>query len=155
MTHITRFLDLLTEQYRLPAEEREEWVTSQLELLLSGSVLNAWHLGDPVPTTGYGILIGIVSWSGYDLRLLDALAQPRTVRGRERIDVLDIDAAGRSSGSYAYFDRLIPGIGKIYQTPIVGVWNDGALMQKGSGAAGREFIIDRYNLNRDQILGPL
>jgi len=152
---MTRFLDLLTEQYRLPAEEREQWVTSQLEQLFSGSVLNAWHLGDPVPTTGCRILIGIVSWSGYDLRLLDALRQADTVRGQGRIDVLDIEAAARSSGSYDYFERVIPGIGKIYQTPIVGIWNNGALMQRGSGAAGRELIIDRYNLNRGQILAPL
>lgn len=49
---------------------------------------------------------------------------------------------------------MIPGIGKTFQTPVVGVWEKGVLTQKATGAAGRDLIIARYGLNRDEILPP-
>ena len=148
-----RFIDLLTEQSKVPAEERPEWVTSQTKELLSRSSLNAWHVGDPIPVVDHWVLIGIAAWSGYDLRLLDVLAQARAKPGaQERIAVFDIDVEGNASRGYDYLERIIPGLGKIYQTPVVGVWESGILKQCGSGFAGRNLIVDRYNLNGDEMI---
>jgi hypothetical protein len=149
-----RFIDLLNDQDKLPSEEQPEWAARQLERLLSESTLNAWHLGDPVPTVGQRILVGVARWSAYDLRLLDALKQAHAdgPRSHEHIDILDIDATGRVSGNWDFFERAIPGIGKVLQTPVVGIWENGALTQKGSGAAGRDLVINRYCLNREEIL---
>jgi hypothetical protein len=149
-----RFIDLLTEQYRRPAQERAEWVTLQLRQLLSGSVLNSWHIEDLFPTVGHRVLIGVATWNGYDLRLLDALTETiHELGAQERIDVFEIEEEARTSGGYGYFDRVIPGIGEIYQTPLVGIWESGALKQRGSGFVGRKLVVDRYNLNNDVING--
>ncbi len=122
--------------------------------MLAGSGLNAWHLGDPVPTIGQRILIGIAAWSVYDLRLLDALKQACTGRlgTLARIDILDIDAASRASGGWDYLGRIFPGIGNIYHTSVVGIWENDTLIQTASGATGRGLIIDRYSLSRDEIV---
>jgi hypothetical protein len=149
-----QFIELLNEQQKLTSNEQHEWVSAQIEKLLSEGHLNAWHLGEPTQAEGQRILIGIVRWSAYDLRLLDSLnhAFSSKFRENERIDILDIDAAGRSSGNWDFFEQVIPGIGKIYQTPIVGIWENGMLLQRGAGAAGRDLVINRYGLNRDEIL---
>lgn len=148
-----KFIDLLIEQYKLPAAHRSSWATSQLENRLSGSTLNAWHLGDPVSPASKRILIGIAVWSAYDLRLLDALDQAFVDKpsAHERIDIFELDAEGRTSGGYEYIEQVIPGLGRIYHTPIVGIWESSKLTKKDSGAAARELIIERYNLNRDDI----
>lgn len=149
------FIDLLSENSGLSVQKHPEWVSSQIEKMLSATGLNTWHLGDPVLTAGQRVLIGIAAWSAYDLRLLDALSQvrPDKVGAQERIDILDIDAASRASGGWDYFEHMIPGIGQVFHTPLVGIWENSTLTQKGSGAVGRDLIIDRYGLSRDQIIG--
>lgn len=154
-TAMKRFIDLLNEQYKLPSKEQPEWTAAQLEALLAESLLHQWRLGDPIPEAGRRILVGIARWSRYDLKLLDALNRSchNNHGGHERIDIFDIDAAARSTGNWDFLTEVIPGIGKIYQTPTVGIWEDGVLVQKGSGAAGRDLLIDRYGLDREDILG--
>jgi len=149
-----RFIDLLNEQYKLPADEQAEWATARIERMLIERRILVWHLGDSIPKASRRVLIGIVPWSAYDLRLLDSLTRAcaRADDSREQLEIFDVDAAGRASGGYDYLERTIPGIGKIFQTPVVGVWENGILTQKASGAAGRDLIIDRYMLNRDEIL---
>lgn len=151
-----KFLDLLNQQCRLPPQQQAEWATAQIEKMLTERTMNTWHVDDPIPRVSQRILIGIVPWSGYDLRLLDALSQAYSGahRPEEQLEIFDIDAAGRASGGYDYLERMIPGIGKIFQTPVVGVWEKEVLTQKATGAAGRDLIIARYGLNRDEILPP-
>jgi len=148
-----KFIDLLTEKSRLPSGEHQNWVSSQIEMMLPRGQLQVWHLGEPIRKSGTRILIGIAAWSGYDLRLLDALTQAFTGRPdlQELVDILDIDVASRASGGWDYFEWTFPSMGKVYQTPLAAIWEDGILMQKGSGAAGRDLIIDRYKLRRDQM----
>lgn len=38
------------------------------------------------------------------------------------------------------------GIGKVFQTPVVGFWKNGELTERLSGAAAREWLVDRYKL---------
>lgn len=148
------FIDLLDAQYEREAEDRSKWATAQIEALLSESALHFWSPRGPVPAARQRILIGIVPWSEYDLRLLDALNRVFSDRQKanERVDVFDLDAAARVFGTFDFLQDTIPGIGKIYQTPVVGIWEDGTLMQKASGATARELISRLYNLGRDEIM---
>lgn len=88
------------------------------------------------------------------MRLLDALSRlPATAHpSQDQIQIFDVDAVGRATGGYDYLERTLPGIGKVFQTPVVGVWEKGVLAQRASGAAGRDLLIARYGLNRKEIL---
>jgi len=44
------------------------------------------------------------------------------------------------------FDTYIPGIGNVFQTPILGYWQDGRLVHREKGAAARDWIRNRYAL---------
>ena len=44
------------------------------------------------------------------------------------------------------FDRFIPGIAPVYQTPVVGLWVDGELRVRKTGKEARDFIRKNYLL---------
>jgi hypothetical protein len=152
---MNKFIDLIIESNRLPLPERRQYVKSRVAELLSKNALNKWGLGDSVADASVRILIVIAAWSNYDLRLLDALSETPARRTKldERIDIADIDEIiGPTENCELIMDKIIPEIGTIFHTPIVGIWENGMLVQKGSGAAGRDLIINRYGLNREAII---
>ena len=124
---------------------------SRLAQMISGSAMQWWSWGDSIPDTENQILIGVATWSVYDLRLLDALDE-MSANSKDRIRILDMEKVPDFVWSLDLFNQVIPGIGKIYQTPVIGIWEEGALVEKGSGAAGRDLVVDRYDLNREQIV---
>jgi hypothetical protein len=85
-----------------------------------------------------GTVIGIAFYSLHDLEFLDQfLARRKTNRSQLAalvFDVLDLK-------EMADFERIIPGIGTVLQTPVIGVWKDGSLMAKGTGAQGRKLLV--------------
>jgi hypothetical protein len=48
--------------------------------------------------------------------------------------------------SMAEFDAYSPGIGVVFQTPVVGHWIDGIEQAKGWGKAGRDLIASAYGV---------
>jgi hypothetical protein len=60
----------------------------------------------------------------------------------ENISVFDISAIT----DLGDFERRLPGIGKVFQTPVVGFWKNGQLTNRLSGAAARDWLVDRYRL---------
>jgi hypothetical protein len=44
------------------------------------------------------------------------------------------------------FDRYIPGIGEVFQTPVVGVFVGGGLVDKATGLSQSETILKRLGL---------
>jgi hypothetical protein len=92
---------------------------------------------DHVETNGTGrrLVVGVAVWSNYDLRLLDlmneAAKQPDLC-----VAVLNIDELG----SQADIQRVFPGIGDVFQTPVVGYWAAGQLRETASGFAGRQLV---------------
>jgi|ERR1700733_10600791 len=147
---IKKLADLFTEKSHLPIAEQKDYVRLRLPEMLSGSHLNLWRIGDPVITLPRRVLLGIATWSLYDLKLLDSLAESLDLAhaGEERVDVFDVDEEVDSKVLLEHhFEKYIPGIGKVFNTPFVGIWENGVLNQKGSGAEGRKLIADRYKLN--------
>jgi hypothetical protein len=41
---------------------------------------------------------------------------------------------------YDGLDRYVPGTGRVFQTPVVGLWSDGQLVDKATGRTGRELV---------------
>jgi hypothetical protein len=89
-----------------------------------------------------GAMVGIAFYSLPDLELLDQLVLAcgsKTGSDSESVLVFDVlDCKGMRD-----FEQLIPGIGPVYQTPVVGLWKDSKLIEKGTGAKGRMLLSKR------------
>ncbi|MFO0841710.1 MAG: hypothetical protein U0797_04810 [Gemmataceae bacterium] len=72
-------------------------------------------------------MIGVATWSVQDMRWLDALSGWATLHPNlVRIDVFNV-AECKSPQEFAHY---IPEIGKVFNTPVVGLWFGGHLVQK-------------------------
>jgi len=77
----------------------------------------------------------------HDLELLDAIEARLTAEGRnETIYLFDVSAFP----DFKDFEKYLPGIGRVYQTPVVGSWKDGVLKERLSGAVARAWLSRRY-----------
>jgi hypothetical protein len=144
---MNRFFDLFRSQTPPPpgaiyADDRS--------VLFPGVVTNStrfklWEQGESVPPVGRFLLVGVATWSGYDMKLLDVLEQ--TTTGPNVIGVFDI-ADCKSDHD---FETRIHGIGPVFQTPVVGLWEDGKLVARGSGHEGRLLTFRACGLDPAQI----
>lgn len=131
---MNRFLDLFKHDAPLPpgqfyADDRS--ARFSVEVARSPR-LTLWAKHDAAPTTGRFLLVGVATWSGYDMKLLDALEH--SVGGPDVIGVFDT-AECKSDED---FESRIPGVGPVFQTPVVGLWEQGKLVAKGSGHLGQD-----------------
>lgn len=122
-------LDAVAEARRKEAEK--------FPALVRRSKLKLWS-GTAGESKGCHAVIGVRLYSGPDLELLDRLNEMlEECRGSITVEVFD-DA---SCPEPEQLERYIPGITPVSQTPVVGVWIDGALMEKASGFKGRKLIL--------------
>jgi len=120
------FVELLTTDMDCSVAEQQAFAARQLPILLDESRLNLWTPQDCIILkTGKRLLLGIASYSINDLKLLDTLNQAfvnKTLR-IECVDVFNVI----NGYTMEDFEKYFPGIGKVYQTPIAGMWEDGLL----------------------------
>lgn len=140
---VSSFLDLLTGRPDLGHVERQRLAEAEFPSLVEQSHMEVWRAGDAWPPTGQQVIwIGVAIWSMYDMELLDLLEATLAKESRgEKIYLFDIDSFGEFD-----FEKHLPGIGKIFHTPIVGNWNNGVLEDRLSGAKARDWLIDRFGL---------
>jgi len=118
--------------------------------VVSTSPFRLWSPGNPIPAKGKRLLIGVATWSAYDMKLLDAVSQALQ---RPVLDLtVEVFNVADCSSPEA-FDQYVPGIGRVFQTPVVGLWSDGNLVDKATGRAGRELVagvsgLDSLELDR-------
>jgi len=109
-----------------------------------------WWPADAIPNgTGNRLLVGIAVWSGYDLTLLDLL-EDAIRRGNGtgiHVGVFDIDQL-----TPADLERLLPDLGAIHHTPVVGYWERGTLVEKSFGFQGRELVSRLFGLDPKTII---
>jgi hypothetical protein len=92
--------------------------------------LHLWT-NQPVPAQGSFLLLGVATWSGYDMNLLDLIEEaPDSI---VHVEVLDVD----SVLSAEELSRLFPGTA-LSQTPFAGLWDSGRLVETASGFEGRK-----------------
>jgi hypothetical protein len=103
--------------------------------------LKLWGRDEPIPEVGRFLLVGVATWSGYDMKLLDLIEQ--TPDGPEVVGVFDT----AECKSDADFEARIPDIGTVYQMPAVGLWDDGKLVAHGSGHVGRLVVFRAFGLD--------
>ena len=139
----TSFFNLHRSRPDLGHVEGQRLAEAQFPSLLEQSHMEMWQSGDALPPPGDQVIwLGVAVWSLYDMELLDVL-EAKLVQEplKERIWVFDTDSFDRLD-----FEKLLPGIGKIFHTPIVGSWNQGVLEERLSGAKAREWLIYRLGL---------
>jgi hypothetical protein len=129
-----------------PAEVQDS-ARRELPSLLAKSNLHSWTPGDPIQAQGIRFVIGIAVWSVYDMRLLDALDQVLSQRA-ERVDVFNVDDCSTMECLRDY----VPLVGKIYDSPIVGTWQDGKQVNQCSGAIAREMVAQYFGINHNRLI---
>lgn len=106
------------------------------------SLMPFWRLGETFPIKGTHVLLGVATYSLEDLRLLDVLESKLSNQAgrRETIHLFDVSACSEMED----FERYLPGIGKVFQTPVVGLWEDGVLRYKAQGASATAWLQQRF-----------
>ncbi len=109
-----------------------------------------WWPTDAVPNgTGNRLLIGVAIWSGSDLTMLDLL-ENAVLRGKPAsvpVGVFDIDQL-----LPADLERLLPGLGVVHHSPVVGFWERGELVEKACGFQAREIVSRLFGLDPKDMI---
>lgn len=144
---MTRFADLLASE--LPAGNGidHRYIASRFRDAAARSRFKLWSPEMPIPQAATRILVGAADYSHPDLRLLDFVDQALAQRnGADTCwQVFDTTECQRMED----FEKYIPGIGNVYQTPVIGVWQNGVLTQRAWGKPAREIILQRAGLGPD------
>lgn len=137
MTVLSPFVELFDESKQFGVGKVARIQRDLPQVLLSAG-MDLWHRGDSIPQSGKRTLVGIAPYSRYDFQVLDELlkmqqAQERTFGCLQVFDMLDCKEMKE-------LDDYVPGIGTVRQTPVVGVWIDGVLVEKEWGWKGRQLL---------------
>lgn len=147
---MSAFFDLFLQQSAGPDAWKDPgWAGRQFPAVVAASPFRIWSLGDPV-APGCRLLIGVATWSGYDMQLLDVLAEAlsREPAGKPTIEVFDIQECRRVED----FSQYVPGGLPVLQPPIVGLWQDGRLEWSAEGYAARDRVARMFGSNSDAIV---
>jgi len=127
----------------------QEQASKRFPNVVESSHMEIWRPNDSqFEPHDQDVLIGVATYSLEDLKLLDEIEQRLSVHSApERISVFDISAFTEMED----FERLLPGIGKVFQTPVVGFWRNGQLTERLSGAAARDWLVERYTLAKIKL----
>lgn len=106
--------------------------------------LHLWAADQTALAHGSRLLIGVATWSGYDMNLLDLIEE--APESGVRVEVLDVDAFT----SVDDLSRLFPGT-TFLQTPFVGHWVDGELVETASGFHARQLVTRVCGLNPVEV----
>lgn len=145
------FFELFLQNARRPeAWTDPQWANRQFPAVVAASPLRLWRPGDPVPAAGERLLLGVATWSGYDMRLLDVIVEGvQRMPGSERtLEVFSTD----DCQTHEDFEAYISGLGRIHQVPVVGFWQSGHLRWSGQGHAARQFAASLYGSSSAEIV---
>jgi hypothetical protein len=79
------------------------------------------------------LLIGVATWSGYDMNLLDLIEE--SPENGVRVEVFDADTLA----SREELNRLIPGLAGL-QSPFVAFWSNESPPETAEGFEGRKLV---------------
>jgi hypothetical protein len=135
--HVTNsegeFVSLFREGQRTNRLDNGKLARSKAPEILSHKGI-AFETGNSQAAIQNGAKIGVAFYSLRDLEFLDQLMTSSRIP--KTIVVFDV----LSCETMADFEKFIPGIGPVHQTPVVGIWKDGQLARKGVGARGRDLL---------------
>ncbi|HET6882472.1 MAG TPA: hypothetical protein VFI31_20060 [Pirellulales bacterium] len=99
----------------------------------------------PIPNTGIFVVIGAASYSPMELQLLDDVdAAHLNWHNQAQVAVFDV----LDCQTTADFEKYLPGVGSVAQSPVVAIWEDGRLAAKQTGLRMvREVLQERHILS--------
>jgi len=119
--------------------------------LVATSHLHLWTFGDEIVDTVEFLLIGIMTVSAYDLRMLDLLEASCAKGHLQNVHIAVFDWTDLATEPLRPY---LPDIGEPTGTPLVAIWNEGNLTAHAWGYPARRLISDRYDLPWDYIMQP-
>lgn len=130
---VGRFTDLKRLPYGPNVSEYQDAARDRFRSLLSRPPFS-----DSIPEHGTYLRIGAASWNGYDMALLDEVeSKLGSLRpGALTVSVFDIDECDSPDD----IEKQIAGIGPVPQTPALGLWVDGRLVQTASGFDAKQLV---------------
>jgi hypothetical protein len=133
-----KFTDLLRAPACRSIDDQQRQAGQRFWQELDQMGIGHWKPGGPIPASGLWLLIGVApSWSTYDLELVDSIVEKVTDPKRHlQVGFFDVSVIGKE----ADIDLYIPGLKRFIQTPAVGFWKDGQLMESGEGFRARQII---------------
>lgn len=146
---MTRFLDLTHKDW---PEGDPQAADRELPAFIQRSPFRIWAVGDPIPRRGVFVLLGVATWSGYDMQLLDTLQEAMSRRG-DHPDVALFNAGALKS--MEAFNDYIPDLPFVFHTPAVGVWRDGVLTERAEGYAARDLVARMFGSSSDEVVAAL
>lgn len=145
------FFDLFARKSAASASLADpRWADSQFPAFVQASPLRLWNLGDTISSPGARVLIGVATWSGYDMRLLDVIAAAlaRNSTAAPVVEVFNV----ADCRQLADFRKYVPGLRHVEHTPVVGVWRDGQMEQSKEGYEARELAARMFGSSAAEIV---
>jgi hypothetical protein len=142
---VASFAALLTHQSGRSVGEIQVDAGRKLGPLLATVGIPLREPNQPLLTHGRQLVLGVASFSTHDLQLLDEIAQAwdQSSTAGARLAVFDLQQC-RDQEDVA---RFLPGeFGPVWNTPVLGVWDDGALTQRIDGVAECRQMLQREGL---------
>ena len=145
---MSRFIELFWSQRELSPGEHQRTVERNFAAAITDSRLRLWRPGDPITGQGTRVLIGVATWSGYDMRLLDVIDEGMARGPAPVVEVFNTS----DCHTHDDFKKYVPGMGAVCQTPVVGIWRDGRLEWSGQGAEARERVARMFGSTSVEIV---
>ncbi len=146
---MTTFFDLFMSQSP-PASDPAE-MERRFQELLADSPFRPWQPGDPIVQRGERLLIGVAPWSGYDLRLLDVVAEALSSSRPAPVPVVEVFSVA-ACNEERDFRKYIPRLRHVFHTPVVGVWRNGRLDEAKEGYEARDLVARRFGADAAAVV---
>lgn len=131
---VTRFAELGTPRGGEMPGDAQRRAQAEFPAVLAASRLQPWS-PNAISHAGRVLVIGVATWSRYDLRLLD-LVSDHLALCRSAVHVFDIDTITAPDE----MERRVPGQRVPHHPPVVALWQDGRFVESACGFAGRHLV---------------
>lgn len=147
MKFINLFRD--AQEQGLDAAQEQSLAAARFPQAVEESHLVLWKPGDPVPSVGRRLLLGVApAWNRYDLILLDVMESQLSAGSTSDVTVQVFDADQcRTPEEVA---AVVPGLKNPAGYPLLSVWSDGRHLESHCGYAARQRVFDILEFNPDE-----
>jgi hypothetical protein len=146
---MTRFLDLMYGGH-VEHPDDEEWdADAHFPASVADSLFRLFNLGDPIPQQGTFILLGVATWSDYNMHLLDMLEEAMGRPGDH--PAVAVFNAGNLTSMEA-IRKYIPDCPEMFHPPALGLWRDGVLTERAEGYRACDAVARLFGFTAEDVI---
>jgi hypothetical protein len=134
------FRDLLKPEPNVSPGEQQQHAAAALPDTIAESHMRWWKTREVNVCHGKCLLLGIGSYSQYDLTLLDLMEEFLAEGRSDQVPIYVVNVADYTSREQLAVD--FPGLGPGSQSPMAAVWEAGSLKKVASGKMARELVAE-------------